>query len=104
MAVVAFALTAVADLDRLTDTRGLPGTTRDRVRSSAAPLATFPLLGSRLTGDWQGFRFILGPWSWMLLVYDYDEVADRVSIVTIQDARSAASVTSQRRRLRRRPY
>ena len=96
MAVVAFARTAVADLDRLIETRGLPGTTRDRVRSSAATLATFPLLGSRLTGDWHGFRFILGPWSWMLLVYDYDEVADRVSIVTIQDAPSAASATSQR--------
>lgn len=95
MAVVASALTAVADLDRLIDTHGLPGTTRDRVRSSAGPLATFPLFGSRLTGDWQG-RFILGPWSWMLLVYDYDELADQVSIVTVQDARSAASATSQR--------
>jgi len=54
------------------------------------------LLGPPLTGRWQGFRFILGPWSWMLLVYAYDEETDQVSLVTIQDARSAESATSQK--------
>jgi hypothetical protein len=39
---------------------------------------------------------VLGPAPWMLLVYVYDEVSDQVSVVTIQDARSARAATSQR--------
>jgi len=42
-----------------------------------------------LAGRWRGFRFILGPWPWMLLVYAWDETAEVVAVVTIQDARSA---------------
>jgi hypothetical protein len=41
----------------------------------------------------QGFRFILGPWPWMLLVYVYDSVLDQVAVVTIQDARSARAAS-----------
>ena len=96
MAAVVVTLTAVADLERLATTHSLPATTRDRVKSSLGPLPTFPLLGPPLTGRWQGFRCILGPWSWMLLVYAYDEETDQVSVVTIQDARSAESVTSSK--------
>lgn len=96
MASVVLAPTAVADLERLIRTYSLPATTRERVKSSLRVLTTFPLLGAPLTGRWQGFRFILGPWPWILLVHVYDEEADRVSIVTIQDSRSAESSTSQR--------
>lgn len=96
MAAVVIARSAVADLDDLIVSRGLPVNTRQRVRASLEPLAVYPLLGPALTGRWQGFRLILGPWPWMLLVYVYDEVANRVSVVTIQDARSARSATSQR--------
>ncbi len=96
MAAVVLTPTAVADLEHLTTTRGLPGSTRARVRASLEPLTSFPLLGPPLTGRWHGFRFILGPWPWMLLVYPYDEERDRVSIVTVQDARSAESATSQK--------
>lgn len=96
MAAVVLTLTAVADLERLTATRGLPATTRARVKASLAPLASFPLLGPPLTGRWHGLRFILGPWPWMLLVYAYDEERDQVSVVTIQDTRSAESATSQK--------
>jgi hypothetical protein len=32
----------------------------------------------------------------MLLVYVFDEKADRVTVVTIQDARSARAVTAER--------
>ena len=95
MASVVLASTALADLERLIRTHSLPATTRERVKASLRDLATFPLLGASLTGRWQGFRFVLGPWPWILLVYAYDEEADLVSIVTIQDARSAESVTSQ---------
>jgi hypothetical protein len=93
MATVVVAESAQTDLNVLTLTHGLPASTRDRVKAALRPLATFPLLGPALTGRWQGLRFILGPWPWMLLVYEYDETADRVAVVTIQDARSARAAT-----------
>ncbi|MDO8484513.1 MAG: hypothetical protein Q7S35_06165 [Candidatus Limnocylindrales bacterium] len=96
MATVVLAEQAVAKLNDLIVTHSLPATTRARVRASLEPLATFPLVGSKLVGRWQGFRFILGPWPWMLLIYDYDDVKDEVGVVTIQDARSAHAATSQR--------
>lgn len=96
MATVVVAEQAVAKLNDLIVAHSLPATTRARVRASLAPLAAFPLVGSKLVGRWQGFRFILGPWPWMLLIYDYDDVKDEVGVVTIQDARSAHAATSQR--------
>jgi plasmid stabilization system protein ParE len=87
---------AVASLDRLIVTLSLPARTRARVRGSLEPLASFPLIGSKLRGRWHGFRFILGPWPWMLLVYEYDETRDEVGVVTIQDSRSARAATLQR--------
>ena len=51
-------------------------------------------MGQALSGRWEGFRFLLGPWRWMLFVYVYLEAEDRVVVVTIQDARSATSVTT----------
>ena len=95
MASVVLAPTTVADLERLIRTHSLPATARERARSSLRQLATFPLLGAPLAGRWQGFRFILGPWPWVLLIYVYDPEVDQVSVVTIQDSRSAESVTSQ---------
>jgi hypothetical protein len=88
--------TALDDLDRLILTLSLPSNTRERVASSLGALSHFPLLGAPLQGRWAAFRFILGPWRWMLLVYDYDEETDRVAVVTIQDARSARASTSTR--------
>lgn len=94
MASVELARAAVEDLDRLIAALSLPPDTRERVRRSLAPLADFPRLGPELTGRWSGMRFLLGPWRWMLLVYEYDEAADRVVILTIQDARSSSAATS----------
>lgn len=96
MASVVLAPTALADLERLIRTHSLPATTRERVKSSLRALTTLPLLGAPLTGRWQGFRFILGPWPWILIVHVFDEGADRILVVTIQDSRSAKSATSQR--------
>jgi plasmid stabilization system protein ParE len=70
--------------------------TDKRVQASLEPLQDFPLLGSPLAGRWAGYRFILGPWPWMLIVYRYDEHLDRVEVFTIRDARSARSPTSER--------
>lgn len=94
MATVLVSPRAAANLDRLIRTLSLPYDTRDRVRTSLTSLAAFPLMGAPLHGSWAGFRFILGPWRWMILVYVYEEATDTVFVVTIQDSRSAESATS----------
>ncbi len=96
MAGVIVAEPAQHDLADLIRSHSLPTSTRDRVRRSIEPLASFPLLGPALDGRWDGFRSILGPWPWMLIVYVYDEEADLVIVVTIQDARSGSSPRSLR--------
>ena len=79
------------NLGAMIETHSLPSSTQERFKAALAPLATFPELGAELEGRWAGFRFVLGPWRWMLVVYRYDEFLDRVAIVTIRDARSARS-------------
>ena len=93
MARVELARAAVDDLDRLIRTHSLPEGTRGRVQRSLRPLGQFPRLGPELTGRWSGFRFVLGPWRWMLIVYVYLVDEDRVVVITIQDGRSASSPT-----------
>ena len=95
MAVVELSRAAVQDLERLIAVLSLPSNTRDRVRHSLTPLEEFPRLGPELTGRWSDMRFLLGPWRWMLLVYEYDEGADRVVVLTIQNARSSSAATSE---------
>jgi len=90
VARVELAAAAVEDLDRLIRSHSLPPDTRERIKRSIAPLARFPLLGVELAGRWTGFRFLLGPWRWMILVYVHLEDDDRVVIVTIQDGRSSS--------------
>jgi plasmid stabilization system protein ParE len=80
VATVIVAEPAKEDLDRLIASHALPASTRDRVRRSMQSLATFPLLGPALPVRWQGFRSILGPWPWMLIVYRYDENEDLVAV------------------------
>lgn len=94
MATVEITRAAVEDVDRLIAVLSLPADTRDRVRRSLAPLAEFPLLGPALVGRWEPARFVLGPWRWMIFVYDYDPATERVVILTVQDARSSTAATS----------
>jgi plasmid stabilization system protein ParE len=82
---------AVEDLDRLILTHSLPKDTKQRFKRAVRPLARFPRLGPELGGRWSSFRFILGPWRWMLVVYTHLEVENRLVIVTVQDARSSSS-------------
>jgi len=93
---VVVAPAAAEDLGLLIHTLHLPRDTRSRVRDRLAQLARFPESGEELTGRWQGFRYILGPWRWMLIVFAYDEGADQVNVVTIQDSRAAQSAKSLR--------
>jgi hypothetical protein len=85
---------AIDDLGRMIVTHSLPSDTRARVRRSIEPLARFPLLGAPLDGRWSRYRFILGPWRWMLIVYAYDAETDAVAIATIQDGRTSAAATA----------
>jgi hypothetical protein len=87
---------AVRNLERLIETHVLPESTRPRFVRSIEPLGRFPLLGAPLSGRWAPFRFVLGPWRWMIVVYEYDESADRVAIVTVQDGRSVGAATTDR--------
>jgi hypothetical protein len=91
VARVELAAAAAEDLDRLIATHSLPGDTKQRVQRSIRPLEQFPLLGPSLAGRWSDFRFLLGPWRWMVVVYAYLEHDDRVVIVTIQDGRSSSA-------------
>ena len=85
------------NLTRLIETLALPASTVDRIAASIEPLTRFPGLGAPLAGRWSGYRFVLGPWRWMLVVYEYDEAQDRVAIITVQDARSAVAATPSTR-------
>lgn len=91
MARVELAAAAVADLERLIGTHSLPADTRRRVKRSLRSLERFPRIGPALAGRWKGFRFLLGPWRWMLIVYVFREDEGRVIVVTIQDGRSSTA-------------
>jgi hypothetical protein len=93
VAEVRLSAIALEDLDRLILTHSLPADTRARVKRSLRALERFPRLGRELAGRWDSFRFTLGPWRWLLIVYVYDEREDLVLIATIQDARSFAAAT-----------
>lgn len=95
MARVVVSPVAIADLDSLIRSHSLPGDTRERFKRSIGPLSAYPLLGASLEGRWDGSRFILGPWRWMLVVYRYDHDTDTVAIVTVQDGRSSRAVTNE---------
>ena len=80
MATVVISPRARRNLERLIQTHVLPDSTKARVSRSIEALAAFPLLGAPLSGRWAPFRFILGPWRWMIIAYEYDEAADQVAI------------------------
>ena len=95
MARVEVSAVAAEDIARLTITHSLPADTNERIKRSIRPLARFPQLGAALEGGgWDGFRFVLGPWRWLVIVYEYVEAEDRVVIATVQDARSSKAAPS----------
>jgi plasmid stabilization system protein ParE len=96
MATVVITPTAKQDLETLIRSHSLPADTIGRFRRSVEGLETFPRIGANLDGRWARYRFVLGRWRWMLVVYLYDETLDRVAIVTIQDARSSRAATATR--------
>jgi plasmid stabilization system protein ParE len=93
MASVLVSPRARRNLERLIETHSLPASTINRFVAAIEPLRTFPLIGAPLGGRWSGYRFILGPWRWMLIVYEHHHDQDLVGIVTVQDARSSGAAT-----------
>jgi plasmid stabilization system protein ParE len=94
VARVELSLTAVEGLDRMIVTHSLPADTRARVQRSLRKLERFPSIGRELDERWASLRFIVGPWRWLVIVYAYEESADRVLVVAVQDARSSSAVTN----------
>lgn len=81
------------DLDRLIEVLSLPPDTWSRTVSSMRTLITAPLAGKALADPFAPARWILGPWPWMVLVYLYDEGADTVTVVAVQDGRSSGAAS-----------
>lgn len=97
MARVEVSAAAVEDIRRLIVTHRLPADTNERIRRSLRALERFPWLGTELTGGgWDGFRFLLGPWRWLVVVYEVYDDGARVVVVTVQDGRSSQSATAGR--------
>ncbi len=92
---VRVARAARADLRALVASHSLPGDTRDRVRSSLRLLERFPLIGPSLGGRWEGTRFLVGPWRWMIILYVVDVDRGVVTVVALHDVRSSNAATSQ---------
>jgi len=96
VATVELTRLAVDELETLIRTHSLPADTKQRVQASLRPLERFPRVGPELSGRYSGLRFLLGPWRWLLLVYTLDEANDRVTVVSVQDARSSGAATGTR--------
>ncbi|MDQ3719732.1 MAG: hypothetical protein M3350_02985 [Actinomycetota bacterium] len=96
MASVELTQLAADELATLIHTHTLPSDTRRRVKASLRPLERFPRLGPELQGRYAGLRFLLGPRRWLVLVYSFDEEADRVTVASIQDARATGAPTGDR--------
>ena len=91
MALIRVVPAASAHLDEMIEVLTLPDDTRDRVRNSLGPIATFPHSGQALPDDARGRRYIGGPWPWMLIVYRYDADRDTVVVLAIEDRRQATT-------------
>jgi plasmid stabilization system protein ParE len=96
MARVEWSLEAERSLDSLIETHSLPPDTKARLKESVRPLQRFPLLGPAIRASGNELRFILGPWRWMIVVYVFFEVEDRVVIVSVEDGRSSTAVMARR--------
>ena len=95
---VVFVAGALADLAELEEVLSLPADTRIGVRESLRTLERFPYAGRALEGEWEPYRLWMGPWPWMLFVYEVLESRELVAVVTVRDARSSSSPTMPRSR------
>ncbi len=95
MTTVVVADSANRTLSELIVSHSLPSDTRDRVADCFELLAEFPEYGRALKGKWKGYRAILGPWRWFIIIYSFYDEADTVVISGFYDGRAfRASPTS----------
>ena len=88
---------ARGDLERLIRTHSLPPDTKERVKRSLQPLTRFPLLGTGIDqGRWSGYRFVLGPWRWLIILYRYDAESETVMVASFEVGRSSAAAAPSR--------
>ncbi len=83
------------DLERLIRTHSLPPQTPRRVRRSLEILREFAAAGVGLRGRWKSYRFLVGPWRWMIFVYRYDPDRDAAIVLRVFDGRSESSPTGE---------
>ena len=95
MARVLITPRAVQDLRELIDVLGLPPSTMVRVQRTLRTLERFPLAGRALLGRWEGTRFLIGPWPWMIIVYSFDEPDDAVYVIAVHDGRNSSAATDR---------
>src|SRR4051794_2621692 len=96
MARVVVTPRALDDLHDLIETLGLPDSTLRRVQRSLRILESFGRAGRGLAGRWQGVRFLIGPWPWLILLYVHHADDDAVYVVAARDGRSSPSATHDR--------
>lgn len=96
MARVVVTQAAARDLRDLIRTRRLPDNTIERVKRSIRPLADFPELGAELGRDFSPRRFVLGPWRWMIIIYNFYPEDQLVAVLAVVDARMSTSPTAFR--------
>lgn len=94
MAQVVVTPQARRDIEEAIAELSLPDDAWARIDYSLRTVETFPLAGRALEGGWEGARFVLGPWQWMILLYRYEEGRDSVYIVAMHDGRSARPATA----------
>ncbi len=97
MAQVVITPQAQRDVNEAISALNLPKDAWTRIGRSLRVLETFPLAGPELAGRWAPTRFVIGPWSWMILLYRYEESSDLAYVVAVHDGRSATSATTGRR-------
>lgn len=87
---------AAGELHTLIRSHRLPDDTVERVRRSLQALEDFPELGAPLGAAFAGWRFLLGPWRWMILIYRFDPERDLVVVLAMVDGRTSTSPTATR--------
>jgi plasmid stabilization system protein ParE len=96
MARVVVTARAERDISMIIRSHGLPSDARDRLKRSLRPLEAFPELGAQLGAPFAGQRFLLGPWRWMIVIYELDPGADAVVVLRVIDGRTSTSPTAAR--------